>query len=43
MINKHVLNKPCDGEARAFFVKMVGDYFRYIAENAKGDNLEKVK
>mmetsp|Transcript_26709 Transcript_26709/g.19115 ORF Transcript_26709/g.19115 Transcript_26709/m.19115 type:complete len:119 (+) Transcript_26709:175-531(+) len=22
---------------------MVGDYFRYIAENAKGDNLEKVK
>ena len=22
---------------------MVGDYYRYIAENAKGDNLEKVK
>merc|ERR1712167_69199 len=22
---------------------MVGDYYRYIAENAKGDNLEQVK
>ena len=43
MINVHVLNKPCDGEPRAFFVKMVGDYFRYIAENAKGANLEQVK
>lgn len=43
IINAKVLSKACDGEAKAFFVKMVGDYFRYIAENAKGDNLEKVK
>ena len=43
MINNKVLAKPCDGEARAFFVKMVGDYYRYIAENAKGDQLEQVK
>ena len=43
MINKHVLQKTCDGEPKAFFVKMVGDYYRYIAENAKGDNLEQVK
>jgi 14-3-3 protein epsilon len=43
MINNKVLAKPCDGEPKAFFVKMVGDYYRYIAENAKGDNLEKVK
>ena len=43
MINQKVLAKPCDGEPKAFFVKMVGDYYRYIAENAKGDNLEKVK
>merc|ERR1712151_1271021 len=43
MINKHVLGKPCDGEPKAFFVKMVGDYYRYIAENAKGANLEQVK
>jgi 14-3-3 protein epsilon len=43
MINNKVLSKPCDGEPKAFFVKMVGDYYRYIAENAKGDNLDKVK
>jgi 14-3-3 protein epsilon len=43
MINTKVLAKSCDGEPKAFFVKMVGDYYRYIAENAKGDNLEKVK
>jgi len=43
MINSKVLAKSCDGEPKAFFVKMVGDYYRYIAENAKGDNLEKVK
>jgi 14-3-3 protein epsilon len=38
-----VLSKPCDGEAKAFFVKMVGDYYRYISENAKGAKLEQVK
>ena len=43
MINHKVLAKPCDGESKAFFVKMVGDYYRYIAENAKGAQLEQVK
>ena len=43
MINNKVLSKACDGEPKAFFIKMVGDYYRYIAENAKGENLEKVK
>ena len=43
MINDKVLAKPCDGESKAFFVKMVGDYYRYIAENAKGGQLEAVK
>merc|ERR1712110_827468 len=43
MINKHVLAKSCDGEPKAFFIKMVGDYYRYIAENAKGEQLEAVK
>jgi 14-3-3 protein epsilon len=37
------MNRECENEARAFFVKMVGDYYRYIAENAKGDKLEEVK
>jgi 14-3-3 protein epsilon len=43
MINQKVLSKSCDGESKAFFVKMVGDYYRYIAENAKGSQLEQVK
>ena len=43
MINNKVLSKACDGEARAFFVKMVGDYYRYIAENAKSELLEEIK
>jgi len=43
MINSKVLGKQCAEEAQAFFVKMVGDYYRYIAENAKGDQLEAVK
>ena len=42
-INSKVLSKSCDGEAKAFFVKMVGDYYRYMAENAKGDKFESVK
>jgi 14-3-3 protein epsilon len=44
MINNKVLSKDsANGESKAFFVKMVGDYYRYIAENAKGDLMEKVK
>jgi 14-3-3 protein epsilon len=43
MINEKVLNKGCDGEPKAFFVKMVGDYYRYISENARGTKLEEVK
>jgi CRISPR/Cas system CSM-associated protein Csm2 small subunit len=38
-----VLSKACDDEARAFFLKMIGDYCRYIAESAKGDRLERTK
>jgi len=41
MINKRVVSqKEISGEAKAFFVKMIGDYYRYIAENAKDENLE---
>jgi hypothetical protein len=34
MIQSKVLNKAIEPEAKAFFVKMVGDYYRYIAETA---------
>ena len=43
MINNKVLAKDCQPEAKAFFIKMVGDYYRYIAENAKDSKLEDVK
>ena len=43
MIKEKVLTKECQGDAKAFFVKMVGDYYRYIAENAKEDVREEVK
>jgi hypothetical protein len=37
------LTKVAENEAKAFFVKMVGDYYRYIAETAQGEKLEQVK
>lgn len=43
LIKSKVLTKNCLEEAKAFFVKMVGDYYRYIAETAQGDKFEQVK
>ena len=44
IIADNVLAKDCpNAEAKAFFVKMVGDYYRYISENAKDAQLEEVK
>jgi len=42
-IESKVINKGCDGEPKAFFIKMIGDYYRYISENAKDAKLEEVK
>ena len=43
LIKTKVLSKSSGDEAKAFFVKMVGDYYRYIAETAQGAKLEEVK
>lgn len=40
LIRSKVLSKQSGEEAKAFFVKMVGDYYRYIAETAQGAKLE---
>ena len=34
IVRSKVLSKPSEDEPKAFFVKMVGDYYRYIAETA---------
>ena len=43
MINLRGLAGSCSDEVKAFFVKIVGDYYRYIAENAKDALLNEVK
>jgi 14-3-3 protein epsilon len=35
--------KTSDNESRAFFLKMVGDYYRYMAESAQGDVLARAR
>ena len=37
------LSKAVDAEGKAFYLKMIADYHRYIAETAKGALLEEVK
>jgi hypothetical protein len=32
-----------DSESKAFFLKMIGDYYRYVAENAQGEKMTEVK
>ena len=44
IVRTRVLSKTGgEDEPRTFFVKMVGDYYRYIAETAQGEKLEQVK
>ncbi len=42
-IKNDILTKASEDEARAFFLKMIGDYCRYIAESAKEDRLKETK
>ena len=39
MIKNDAMKTQQEAEGRAFFLKMVGDYFRYMAESAAGDKL----
>jgi 14-3-3 protein epsilon len=41
-IEGDILPGATDNEAKAFFQKMIGDYYRYIAEAASGDKLKNV-
>ena len=37
------MNVAATDETKAFFYKMIGDYYRYVAECAQGDQLDIVK
>ena len=43
LIQTNVLNKKCEDEAKAFFVKLIADNHRYIAEMSQGEKFEKAK
>jgi len=43
IVKEQCMNKASTDETKAFFYKMIGDYYRYVAECAKDDKLETVK
>lgn len=38
LLNKHLIEKAPNSESKVFYLKMKGDYFRYLAEVASGDD-----
>ena len=43
LIKSDCIDKANNDESRAFFYKIIGNYYRYVAEIAQGDQLETVK
>ena len=39
MIKSDAMKTQTETESKAFFLKMIGDYYRYMAESAQGDKL----
>lgn len=42
IVKENSLAKASDAESKTFYLKMIGDYYRYIAETAKDDLLKEV-
>ena len=38
LLDKHLIPHASTGESKVFYYKMKGDYYRYLAEVATGDN-----
>ena len=43
MIKSDAMKTPGDAEGKSFFLKMIGDYYRYMAESASGGKLTEAK
>ena len=43
MIKNDGMKSQQEAESKAFFLKMIGDYYRYMAESAQGDVLAKAR
>lgn len=43
MIKNDAMKSQVEAEGKAFFLKMVGDYYRYMAESAQGEKLTPAK
>ena len=42
-VDQKCLKLAAEDESKAFFQKMIGDYYRYVAESASEDKLQEVK
>ena len=43
MVQNNCLGLAKDEESKAFFQKMIGDYYRYVAESAAEDKVAQVR
>ena len=43
IVKNQCLGLAAEDESKAFFQKMIGDYYRYVAESATADTLGEVK
>ena len=42
-VKDNCMKLAAEDESKAFFQKMIGDYYRYVAESASPDKIESVK
>merc|ERR1711916_114471 len=42
LLDKHLIAKSTQADSKVFYLKMKGDYFRYLAEVATGDDRAKI-